>query len=228
MSRAEPADLTPVAQDYLKIIWSAREWSGAPVTTKMLALRLGVGAPTVSETVRRLTAQGLVEHAPYGEIALTDVGRAHAVAMVRRHRLLETFLVQQLGYAWDEVHDEAEVLEHAVSDLLIERIDARLGRPARDPHGDPIPTRDGVVPAPAARPLWEVGPGEWVVARISDADPRLLRFCAAAGLGLDARVTVLERHPDGGMIALRVGGRLVDLAEPAASALWAVPAPTAS
>ena len=221
---AEPADLTPVAQDYLKIIWSAREWSSAPVTTKMLAVRLGVGAPTVSETVRRLTVQGLVAHAPYGEITLTEVGRGHAVAMVRRHRLLETYLVQELGYSWDEVHDEAEVLEHAVSELMIERIDARLGHPARDPHGDPIPTRDGRVPAPPARRLWDLEPGEWVVARISDTDPELLRFCAAAGLGLDARLTVLERHPAATMIGLRIGERHVDLAEAAASALWAVPA----
>lgn len=224
MSRAEPADLTPVAQDYLKIIWSAREWSSAPVTTKMLAARLGVGAPTVSETVRRLTDQGLVVHAPYGEIELTELGRTHAVAMVRRHRLLETFLVQQLGYGWDEVHDEAEVLEHAVSDVMIERIDARLGRPTRDPHGDPIPTRDGWVPAPPAGRLWDREPGEWMVARISDADPRVLRFCADHGLGLDARVTVVE-HPRGaGLIALRVGGRHLDLSEPVASALWVVPA----
>ncbi len=224
MPPTEPGDLTPVAQDYLKIIWSAREWSSAAVTTKMLAQRLGVGAPTVSETVRRLTVQGLVTHAPYGEIALTDVGRALAVAMVRRHRLLETYLVQELGYGWDEVHDEAEVLEHAVSEVMIDRIDARLGHPARDPHGDPIPTRDGWVPTPAARRLWDLGPGEWVVARISDTDPDLLRYCASVGLGLDARLTVLARHPDAAMIGLRVGGRHVDLAEPAASALWAVPA----
>ena len=224
MPPAEPADLTPVAQDYLKFIWCAREWSSAPVTTKMLAQRLGVGAPTVSETVRRLTVQGLVAHAPYGEITLTDVGRAHAVAMVRRHRLLETYLVRELGYGWDEVHDEAEVLEHAVSELLIDRIDARLGHPARDPHGDPIPTRDGRVPTPPARQLRDLEPGEWVVARISDADPDLLRYCAAVGLGLDARLTVLARHPDAAMIGLRVGGRHVDLAEAAASALWAVPA----
>lgn len=222
MARAEPADLTPVAQDYLKVIWSAREWSSDPVTTKMLAERLGVGASTVSETVRRLGAQGLVEHAPYGEIELTETGRAHAVAMVRRHRLIETLLVRELGYGWDEVHDEAEVLEHAVSDLLIERIDARLGRPARDPHGDPIPTPDGHVPTPPASLLWDLEPGEWVVARISDADPDMLRYCASVGLGLDARVTVLERRPVAGVIALRVDGRGVELAERAASALWAV------
>ncbi|HEY0217944.1 MAG TPA: metal-dependent transcriptional regulator, partial [Cellulomonas sp.] len=129
MSQPETRDLTAVAQDYLKVIWSASEWSSAPVTTKMLADRLGVGASTVSETIRRLTDQGLVHHAPYAAIALTDEGARHAVQVVRRHRLIETFLVSELGYGWDEVHDEAEVLEHAVSDLMVERIDTRLGHP---------------------------------------------------------------------------------------------------
>ena len=224
MTRPEPADLTAVAQDYLKVIWTAREWSSAPVTTKMLAERLGVGASTVSETIRRLGAQGLVEHAPYGTIELTVTGRAHAVAMVRRHRLIETLLVRELGYGWDEVHDEAEVLEHAVSDLLIERIDVRLGRPERDPHGDPIPTPDGRVPTPPARRLWDLEPGEWVVARISDADPDVLRYCGSVGLSLDARVTVLDRQNLAGVIAVLVAGSTVELAEPAASALWARPA----
>jgi len=222
--RAEPADLTPVAQDYLKVIWTAREWSTAPVTTKLLAERLGVGAPTVSEMVRRLGAQGLVEHAPYGAIALTETGRAHAVVMVRRHRLIETLLVRELGYGWDEVHDEAEVLEHAVSDLLIERIDVRLGRPERDPHGDPIPTPDGRVPTPAARRLWELEPGSWVVARVSDADPEVLRYCASIGLRLDARLTVLEGRTAEGLIVVAVEGRELTLGEQPASALWAVPA----
>jgi len=224
MTPAQPADLTPAAQDYLKVIWSAREWSSSAVTTKLLAERLGVGAPTVSDMVRRLSARGLVEHAPYGAIALTEVGSAYAVAMVRRHRIIETLLVRELGYGWDEVHAEAEVLEHAVSDLLIERIDIRLGRPARDPHGDPIPTPDGRVPIPAARPLWGLEPGDWVVARVSDADPDLLRYCASVGLGLDARLTVLERDDRAGEIALRVDGRTIELPKPAASALWAVPA----
>jgi len=222
MHPPEVAGLTRVAQDYLKVIWTAREWSTAAVTTKMLAERLGVGASTVSEMVRRLRALGLVEHAPYGAIALTEAGHEHAVAMVRRHRLIETFLVRELGYGWDEVHDEAEVLEHAVSDLLVERIDVRLGRPDRDPHGDPIPTPDGQVPSPLARSVWDLEPGDWVVARISDADPQVLRYCASVGLGLDVRVTVLERRAAGAM-TVRVEGRSVELSRSAASALWAVP-----
>src|SRR3712207_4090002 len=119
MARPDPVPLTPAVQDYLKAVWSAGEWSAAPVTTKMLAERLGVGAPTVSEMVRRLCDQGLLHHVRYGAVELTADGRAHAVAVVRRHRLIETFLVSELGYGWDEVHDEAEVLEHAVSDRLV-------------------------------------------------------------------------------------------------------------
>jgi DtxR family Mn-dependent transcriptional regulator len=198
-----PDDLTPVAQDYLKVVWSAQEWSDERVTTKLLAERMGVGASTVSETVRRLSAQGLLEHAPYGAIALTDRGRALALAMVRRHRLIETYLVSELGYGWDEVHDEAEVLEHAVSDLLVERVDARLGRPTRDPHGDPIPGADGSLVRPPAVPLAELVAGDrGTVARISDADPDVLRYLAELGVGLDTRVEVTARREYAGTLTL--------------------------
>jgi len=213
-------DLTPVVQDYLKVIWSAGEWSDVPVTTTLLARRLGVGAPTVSETVRRLTDQGLVEHEPYGAVSLTSLGRESAVAMVRRHRLIETFLVERLGYSWDEVHDEAEVLEHAVSSLMVERMDEALGRPDRDPHGDPIPSADGAVRAPAARRLGDVGPGHWRVARISDEDPSLLRSFAALGLGLDVVVGVRSRTATGAVV--EVAGRTVELDERSCAAVWLV------
>ena len=117
------SDLTTPAQDYLKMIWSATEWSTTPITVSTMAERLGVSASTVSDGIRRLAKQGLLTHAPYGSIELTDTGRRHALAMVRRHRLVETFLVEVLQYGWDEVHDEAEVLEHAVSEKLTDRID---------------------------------------------------------------------------------------------------------
>ena len=150
MTAADDArGLTSVAQDYLRVIWKVQEWSGDKISTKMLAERLGVSASTASETIRKLADQGLVEHEKYGAVTLTERGRRAAVSVVRRHRLLETFLVQVLGYSWDEVDDEAEVLEHAVSDLMLSRIDAKLGHPQRDPHGDPIPTLDGQVPTPA-------------------------------------------------------------------------------
>ena len=119
------------------------------------------------------------------------------------------------------MHDEAEVLEHAVSDLLVERLDARLGHPVRDPHGDPIPTADGHVPAPAARPLADVESGAWVVARISDADPDLLRYFDSLGLGVDAVVEVGARHPgEEEGVTVRVGGRSVPLEPRAAGAVW--------
>jgi len=217
-------ELSAVTQDYLKVVWSAREWSTQPVTTKMLATRLGVGASTVSETVRRLADSGLVTHQPYGAVELTPDGERHALAVVRRHRLIETFLVEVLGYGWDEVHDEAEVLEHAVSDLFVERIAAQLGHPRRDPHGDPIPGADGSIEMPAASVLWDVDPGEWAVARISDADPGLLRYLESVGLLLDAPLTVVERRTVAGVISVRVGPRTVDLGEVAARAIWLVPA----
>ncbi len=230
MSQPGTSDLTAVAQDYLKVIWTAREWAPVPVTTKKLAERLGVGASTVSETVRRLADQGLVAHAPYAAIELTPEGTRHAVQIVRRHRLIETFLVSELGYAWDEVHDEAEVLEHAVSDRMIERIDARLGFPVRDPHGDPIPTADGQVPSPSAHLLWELREGHGVVARISDADAGLLRYLASVGVVLDTEVQVLEHRDFAGTTALRVRppgeaeARPLELGETAARAIWVVPA----
>ena len=190
------SDLTNTAQDYLKVIWSATEWSATPITVTVLAERMGVRPSTVSDGIKRLAERGFLIHAPYGSIELTDVGRAHAVAMARRHRLLETFLVETLGYGWDEVHDEADVLEHAVSDLMINRIDEQLGHPTRDPHGDPIPSADGRPHRPTATQLTNANPGqELTIARISDADPSMLRYFADIGLTPDTKLTVLQRRP---------------------------------
>ena len=220
-------DITPVVEDYLKVVWSAQERSDTPVTTKQLAERLGVGASTVSETVRRMCGMGLLEHERYGAISLTEEGRNLAVAMVRRHRLLETYLVERLGYQWDEVHEEAEVLEHAVSDLLIDRMDAALGQPRRDPHGDPIPTAQGELEPSSARTIEEMPQGTaGVVTRISDADGDMLRWFADLGLGLDARVEVRARREFAGVVTVAWtaadGGpeREADLGLPSARAVW--------
>ncbi len=213
--------LSSVAQDYLKVIWTTQEWSQEKVTTKLLAERIGVSASTVSEAVRKLADQGLVEHARYGAITLTEEGRRAAITMVRRHRLIETFLVNELGYGWDEVHDEAEVLEHAVSETLMERIDTKLGHPDRDPHGDPIPSVDGAVPTPPARQLSDFQAGEnGRVARISDFDPAMLRYFDSVGIALDTPITVVERRDFAGTIAIRIGEQIVDLGSPAAEAIW--------
>jgi DtxR family transcriptional regulator, Mn-dependent transcriptional regulator len=226
-----PRDLTTVAQDYLKVIWTAQEWSLEKVSTKMLAEKIGVSASTASESIRKLADQGLVDHEKYGAVTLTAAGRRAALAMVRRHRLMETFLVRELGYSWDEVHDEAEVLEHAVSDRMLDRIDAKLGHPTRDPHGDPIPAADGQVPTPNARQLSVCKDGDaGTVARISDADPEMLRYFDSVGISLDSRLRVLARRDFAGMISVAVEGpegsegtgATVDLGSPAAEAIWVV------
>jgi DtxR family transcriptional regulator, Mn-dependent transcriptional regulator len=224
-----PADeLSAVAQDYLKVIWNAQEWSLEKVSTKMLAEKIGVSASTASESIRKLAEQGLVNHEKYGAVTLTESGRRAALAMVRRHRLLEAFLVTELGYSWDEVHDEAEVLEHAVSDRLVARIDAKLGFPQRDPHGDPIPGSDGRVPTPPARQLWACDDGDaGTVARISDADPEMLRYFDSIGISLDSRLRVLTRREFAGVISIAVESAdgaptTVDLGSPAAQAIWMV------
>ncbi|GAA1902186.1 metal-dependent transcriptional regulator [Williamsia serinedens] len=215
-------ELSTVAQDYLKIIWTAQEWSEAKVTTKLLAEKLAVSPSTVSEAVRKLADQDLVSHARYGAVTLTDRGRAAAVLMVRRHRLIETFLVRELGYGWDEVHDEAEVLEHAMSDRMIDRLDAKLGHPTRDPHGDPIPAPDGEVPRTTARQLAEFGPESGGrVARIADTDPAMLRYFDSVGISLDRHIAVVEQRPFAGTVAVRVDeGDVIDLGDIATRAIW--------
>ena len=217
----DPRDLTTVAQDYLKVIWTAQEWSLEKVSTKMLAERIGVSASTASESIRKLADQGLVDHEKYGAVTLTEAGRRAALGMVRRHRLMETFLVRMLGYSWDEVHDEAEVLEHAVSDRMLDRIDAKLGYPKRDPHGDPIPAADGHVPTPDARQLSVCEDGDTgTVARISDADPEMLRYFDSVGITLDSRLMVLARRDFAGMISVAIKSADAKENDPAPPSTW--------
>lgn len=212
-------------EDYVKVIYAFTEWQDKPITSSQLAVRLGVANSSVSEMVRKLRDQGLVDHRPYSAIRLTPEGLRLALAMTRRHRLLEAYLVRELGYSWDEVHDEAELLEHAVSDTFIERLAERLGHPVRDPHGDPIPDAHGAVQAPPARRLLELDSGHsGRIARISDENPDLLRYLSAEDIGLDAAVEVLGRKPFGGPLVVRVGSgpsaRALDLGDEIAAALW--------
>ncbi|HXH35567.1 MAG TPA: metal-dependent transcriptional regulator [Plantibacter sp.] len=215
--------LSPVSQDYLKTIWTTSEWADESATVKQLAERMGVRPATASDAVKRLAAQDLVVHEPYGSIELTEAGRAHAVAMVRRHRLIETFLVEMLGYGWDEVHDEAEILEHAASDTMIERIDAALGHPIRDPHGDPIPSADGTPHRPDAMQL-SLAPADTAltVCRISDADPETLRHMGSLGIVLDTRLMVDAHRAFAGELELLLTdtGLRLTLGRIAADAVW--------
>lgn len=218
-------------EDYLKVIFSLGEWQEETVSNAAVAARLGVSTSSVSEMARKLADGGLVAHKRYGGMRLTDEGLAQALRMVRRHRLVETFLVRSLGYSWDEVHDDAEVLEHAVSGLMVDRMDAQLGHPWRDPHGDPIPTADGVLHQPTAEPLAATPvDASRFVARIDDDDPALLRWFAECGIAVDARVVVRERKPFGGATRVEVvrggtgdatapGGRDVELGDQALAAL---------
>ncbi|ROP27050.1 metal-dependent transcriptional regulator [Pseudokineococcus lusitanus] len=221
------SDLTPSAENYLKVVWGLGEWSSEPVTAGLLADRLGLRVSTVSDGVRKLTERGLLDHAPYGAIRLTEAGRTVAVSMVRRHRVIETFLVEMLGYGWDEVHEEADVLEHAVSDRLVERLHEVLGRPARDPHGDPIPSASGALDPPAAVALADAAAGgDVTVVRVSDDDPARLRDFAARGLVPGAVVHVPEDGPGDEVRVLLggPGGPALALDPAAARAVWVQPA----
>lgn len=195
---------TQVAQDYLKAMWSHEERSGGGISVNDLAQRMGVVASTASENVARLVSQGLVTHEPYRKVHFTDEGRALAIGMVRRHRLLETYLHERLGFEWDEVHEEAEILEHAVSERLLAHIDLALGHPSRDPHGDPIPDASGRVDAPRTLALADLDEGERAqVVRLSDEDPQILRDLDELGIVLDARVR-LEGSEEGGGVLVEV------------------------
>ena len=211
-------------EDYLKAVWNAGEWSDAPVTVTVLSTRLGLSPSSVSEIVRKLTDRGLLTHPRYGSVELTNAGRAIALATVRKHRLIETFLVEYLGYEWDEVHDEAEVLEHAVSDGFVERLAERLGQPTHDPHGDPIPGVDGRLPAEVRTELAVVADGSRVrVARVSDEDPDLLRYLRDVGVDLGVTVDVVTQRAAAGTVDVSIAGELVTLGLPAARAILTEP-----
>jgi DtxR family Mn-dependent transcriptional regulator len=199
-----------VVEDYLKTVFHLSTGAGgaSTATTTSLAARLGLAAPTVSAMLKRLEASDLVRRSPGHGVELTEHGRRHALGVVRRHRLLEVFLTEVLGVPWDEVHDEAEVLEHAISLRLEERIDALLGHPRYDPHGDPIPPASGEHVEDWASPLQSAAPGEsFLVERVSDRDSAALRHLAERGIRPGVVLEVLEWAPFSGPLWVRVGGR---------------------
>lgn len=211
--------VTPAREQLLKVLWGLEMEQGLRVTNSLLAQHAGLHTSTVSDAVRRMAEDGFVEHHRYGAVALTSAGEQIAVQVVRRHRLLETFLVSSLDYTWDEVHEEADVLEHVASDKLIERIDEKLGHPSRDPHGDPIPDSSGRLPALSrGTSIVKLEPGATaVVNRIRSDDAELLRYFSALGMGPGARVEILVPPPFTRDVRIRIdGGAPVVLGEPAA------------
>lgn len=203
MSPSVPHDiLTRSVEDYLKAIYHLSE-AGAPAATSDIAHLLDLAPASVTGMVKRLSEQGLLEHLPYKGVQLTPDGRRAALRMVRRHRILESYLVAFLDYTWDTVHEEAERLEHAVSDPLIERMALALGNPSVDPHGDPIPAPDGTMAELVYTPLSEVPVGEWVeLRRVETGHAERLRYFAAHGLVPGATVKVTGRQPFGGPVAV--------------------------
>ena len=199
--------LGAAVEDYTKAIYAleTRE-DGAAVTTNALAERLGVSPASASAMVKKLDGLGLVTHQPYRGVVLTGAGHRVALEVLRHHRLLELFLAEELGLPWDQVHAEAEVLEHVLSENLEAVIAAKLGDPRTDPHGDPIPTRDGHVPDASTDGLDTLGPGQsGVFCRVSDADPAMLRYLAERGISPGDRFTVVEKQPFGGPTFARFG-----------------------
>ncbi len=198
--------LTAAVEDYVKAVYTLELREGTASTTA-LAARLEVTPAAVSGMLPKLTALGLVEHEPYRGVRLTDRGRLVALEVVRHHRLLELFLVESLGMGWDEVHAEAEVLEHVLSEELEELIAAKLGHPTLDPHGDPIPSRElAIEDAVESRDLYQLEPGaRGTLVRVSDDDPEMLRFLTDRGITPGTELEVIDRQPFDGPLSVRVG-----------------------
>jgi DtxR family transcriptional regulator, Mn-dependent transcriptional regulator len=199
-------------EDYAKAIYSLAGRTGGAVSTNALAERLGVTPASVSAMVKKLDDRGLVEHVPYKGVALTPAGTRVALEVLRHHRLLETYLAESLGVPWDRVHEEAEALEHVLSEYLEARIAAKLGNPTHDPHGDPIPSAELEIAEGDTVSLagLEAGArGHFV--RVSDSDPEMLRYLAERGVALGDELEVLERQPFDGPLTVRFGDRLLTL-----------------
>jgi len=220
-----------MVEDYLAIIWKASEWPGGSVSTNEIAATQEVTPSSVSANLKKLARDGLIEYQPYGRIGLTPAGTEVAVAVVRRHRVLETYLVERLGFGWDQVHEEADALEHAVSDLVVDRMHEVLGRPDFDPHGHPIPRADGSVQQSPGRDsggrLSDMEPtSAGQVARISDHEPAILRYLEERHIAIGSHIRLKERNPSAGSVTvMRLSPEgepagLVEIAIGAASAVW--------
>lgn len=217
-------------QDYLKAIYHLqRKEQDGRVGTVALAKWLGVSAASATSMIKKLAEAGLVNHHPYQGVALTGPGERAALEILRHHRLLETFLSEQLGMPWHEVHAEADRLEHALSETLEDRLADALGNPTIDPHGAPIPTKDGHVDTPSTIPLWSVGTGQRVrIVEVEDEDAALLTHLAELGLRPGTTVEILTRGPFGGPLHIRVGAQEHAVGEVVAGAIAVTPLSSAA
>jgi len=212
--------LTRSVEDYLKSVFHLTNQGGF-ATTSGIAGMLEVAPPSVSGMMKRLSETGLIEHVPYRGVQLTPQGRRAALQMIRRHRILEVYLTSKLGYDWGDVHVEAERLEHAVSDKLIERMAVALGEPRYDPHGAPIPTASGEIEEAELVTLADVSVGSTVVLRqVGDEHPDRLRYLAEQGLTPGARLAVIERQPFNGPTTVRLGMETRVVGQELAGSLW--------
>ena len=199
---------TEAIEDYAKAIYALSQRQAGPVGTSELAERLGVTPATASAMLKRLDERGLIRHQPYKGVTLTVAGEKVALEVIRHHRLIESYLSEALGMPWDRVHDEAEVLEHYISEELEALIAAKLGDPSHDPHGDPIPGPGLEPPAEdGSRPLSQIEVGATVTfTRVSDSDPEMLRYLAERGIKPGARLTIVEREPFAGPLQIVAKG----------------------
>jgi len=219
------SEVSNAVQDYAKAIWSLAQRDDEPVSTSALAERLDVSPASASAMVKRLASMGLVEREPYHGVQLTAAGERVALEVLRHHRLLELYLAEALGMSWDRVHEEAEVLEHAISPALSDLIAAKLGNPTHDPHGDPIPTADGEIDEAPTLALPELAPGErGRFTRVSDSNPEMLRYLSGRGIAPGDEVELVGREPFGGPLTVRANGREHGLGEQLARAMRVVSA----
>jgi len=223
-SHSAPADAAALrstaVEDYAKAIYALEARDNQPVSTTALAERMGVTAASASGMVKRLGELGLVTHRRYHGVLLTEAGRRVALEVIRHHRLLELYLVESLGVPWDRVHQEAEVLEHVLSEELEELIAAKLGDPTHDPHGDPIPSRELTIEEAVTASLESLQPGDHgTFARISDSDPDMLRYLAERGIAPGDELEVVERQPFGGPLFVRFGDQVHPLGGELAQAM---------
>jgi DtxR family Mn-dependent transcriptional regulator len=207
-------------ENYAKAIYSLQRRTGEPVATNDLADRLQVTPASASGMIKKLADQGLAEHIPYRGVQLTEEGEQVALEVLRHHRLLELYLVEQLGVPWDRVHEEAEALEHVISEDLEARIAAKLGHPTHDPHGDPIPDARLKIDESTTRSLADLEPGDrGRFVRVSDSDPAMLRYLSERGVALGDALEVLDRQPFGGPLTVRFGDTLQVLGGDLAAAM---------